>query len=460
MKIDLIKAERLATLLSASIKGVAFYPAGHPAVATPLKEMLALIQEGLMGTGEVRIGLLEGSFFVEDHIFVAPKPAIEEIVGIFSTRGIRQVTLLRNLTLGELTRLIVLVAPKNASVEQIIVSLASDGIATIRIMGEEATEDEDEDIEEITDIDDTTAVHTYRKTLTVVRDIFREIETGRIPSSKKVMKVIKNFVTLTMHDPSTLLGLAMIKDYDNYTFNHSVNVGVLSMALAASLGMEKHQVEEVGTAALLHDVGKTGIDKKILNKPGRFTISEFEVMKKHPEIGAMIVRKMEGFTESIALGVLGHHIMHNRKGYPEWAHGEQFGVTADIISIADCYDACTTLRCYQRPMSPKSAIIQLQNMGGSHLNPELLLRFIDMMGRFPVGTLVRLDNNEVGVVFRPNPVDSERPVVKVVLDVTGKLLPEGRIESLATSGNAKPYASIVAEVDPVMKNIDVAHYLT
>jgi hypothetical protein len=111
-------------------------------------------------------------------------------------------------------------------------------------------------------------------------------------------------------------------------------------------------------------------------------------------------------------------------------------------------------------MSPKSAIIQLQNMGGSHLNPELLLRFIDMMGRFPVGTLVRLDNNEVGVVFRPNPVDSERPVVKVVLDVTGKLLPEGRIESLATSGNAKPYASIVAEVDPVMKNIDVAHYLT
>jgi putative nucleotidyltransferase with HDIG domain len=458
--LDRDSAERLATLLSASIKGVAFYPPGHPSVATPLKEMYELLRDELQARGEVRLGIVEGSLFIGKEIFVAPKAAIEELAALFMAREIRQVSLLKGLAVGDLTRFVMLVAPKNALADQITLSLATDGITTIKVISDhEESEGDLDDIEEITEIDDTTAVQTYRTTLTVVQDLFREIERGRIPSSRRVMKVIKNFVTITMHDPSTLLGLSMIKDYDNYTFNHSVNVGVLSMAMAASLSMERKEIEEIGAAGLLHDVGKTGIDKKILNKPGRFTSSEFEVMKKHPEIGAMIIRKMEGFSEAIAHGVLGHHIMHNRKGYPEWAQGESFGIVADIISIADCYDACTTLRCYQRPMSPKSAISQLQSMAGTHLNPELLLRFIDMMGRFPVGTLVRLDNNEVAVVFRPNPVDSERPVVKIVFDAAGSQLPLGRTENLA-SGTGRPYASIVAEVDPILKNIDVARYLT
>lgn len=456
---DRDSAERIATLLSASIKGVAFYPAGHPSVATPLKEVYELLRDTLQTKGEVRLGLMEGSFFIEEEIFVAPKAAIEELAACFMARGIRQVSLLKGLVLGDLTRFVVLVAPKNAVADQIMLTLSTDGITTVKVVPELSEDEEDEDdIEEITEVDDTTAVKTYRQTLTVVQDLFREIERGRIPNSKRVMKVIKNFVTVTMHDPTTLLGLAMIKDYDNYTFNHSVNVGVLAMALAATLSMDKKQIEEIGAAGLLHDVGKTGIDKKILNKPGRFTSSEFEVMKKHPEIGAMIIRKMEGFSETIAHGVLGHHIMHNRKGYPEWAQGEAFGIVAEIISIADCYDACTTLRCYQRPMSPKSAIGQLQNMSGTHLNPELLFRFIDMMGRFPVGTLVRLDNNEVAVVFRPNPADSERPVVKIVIDAAGNQLATGRTENLASS-TGRPYAAIVAEVDPIMKNIDVAQYL-
>jgi putative nucleotidyltransferase with HDIG domain len=350
-----------------------------------------------------------------------------------------------------------LVAPKNASADQIMLILASDGIATIKVQAE--LSDEDDDIEELVEVDEKSAIKTYGKTLTVVRDLFKEIESGRIPNSRRVKKVIKNFVTVTMNDPATLLGLSMIKDYDNYTFNHSVNVGVLAMSLAATLSFERKDIEEIGAAGLLHDVGKTGIDKKILNKPGRFTSSEFEVMKKHPEIGAMIIRKMEGFSETIAQGVLGHHIMHNRKGYPEWAKGEPFSAIADMISICDCYDACTTLRCYQRPMSPKAAIGQLQNMAGTHLNPDLLLRFIEMMGQFPVGTLVRLDNNEVAVVYRPNPVDSERPVVKIVMDSAGNQLPTGRTENLASS-TGRPYASIVAEVDPILKNIDVAQYLT
>jgi putative nucleotidyltransferase with HDIG domain len=450
-------AERIATLFSASIKGVAFYPPGHPSVATPLKEMYELLRDGLQLNGEVRFGIMEGSLFIEEEIFVAPKAVIEELAALLMARGIRQISLLKGLAMGDLTRLVMQVAPKNATAEGIALSLVADGISTVKVLGEQS-EDEDDDIEEITEIDDTTAVQTYRKTLTVVKDLFHEIERGRIPSSRRLMKVIKNFVTVTMNDPSTLLGLSMIKDYDNYTFNHSVNVGVLSMAMAANLSMDAGQIEEIGAAGLLHDVGKTGIDKKILNKPGRFTSSEYEVMKKHPEIGAMIIRKMEGFSDTIAHGVLGHHIMHNRKGYPEWAKGEPFGIVADIIAIADCYDACTTLRCYQRPMSPKSAIGQLQKMAGSHLNPELLLRFIEMMGRFPVGTLVRLDNNEVAVVFRPNPVDSERPIVKIVTDAAGRPLPAGRTENLASS-NGRPYASIVAEVDPIMKNIDVANYL-
>jgi putative nucleotidyltransferase with HDIG domain len=285
----------------------------------------------------------------------------------------------------------------------------------------------------------------------------REVENGRIPSSDRINAVVENMVSMTMKDHTTLLGLAMIKDYDNYTFNHSVNVGILSLALGAYLGMTREALRDTNTAGLLHDIGKTGIDKNILNKPGKLSPEEFELMKKHAEKGAEIVNKMKDIDTRVAEAVLGHHIKYNRTGYPEWAREMSFDNITDIVSVADCYDAITTVRTYSMPILPKAAIDTMHRLEGTSLNGELVGKFEEMMGRYPVGTLVRLDTNEIALVVRPHPMKSRAPSIKVIIDNQGTVLEKPHLMSLiAQDGSLQ--TSIVATVDPILKNVDIASY--
>ena len=261
----------------------------------------------------------------------------------------------------------------------------------------------------------------------------REVENGRIPTGQWINTVVDNMVAVTMKDPTTLLGLAMIKDYDNYTFSHSVNVGILALSLGSFLGMEEASLRDLNTAGLLHDIGKTTVDKAILNSPGKLSADEFEQMKKHAEAGAEIVGKMQEISPRVADAVLGHHIKFNRTGYPEWASNRSFSDFAEIVAVADCYDAITTLRTYNVPTLPKAAMDIMRRLAGTSLNAELVEQFEKMMGEYPVGTLVRLDNNEIALVVKPHPMESVPPGVKVIMDAAGQLLEQPRLMSLAES---------------------------
>jgi HD-GYP domain-containing protein (c-di-GMP phosphodiesterase class II) len=151
--------------------------------------------------------------------------------------------------------------------------------------------------------------------------------------------------------------------------------------------------------------------------------------------------------------VLGHHIRFDREGYPEWAREHPFGTMSGIVAVADCYDASTTLRAYQRPMAPLEAVGEIRKLCGSGLDSEIVERFLVLTGRFPVGSLVRLDSNEIAVVITPSSEESGADTVKVILDGSGRMLAEPALQSLAQSG-----ARIVALVDPLVKGIDVSRY--
>jgi len=167
---------------------------------------------------------------------------------------------------------------------------------------------------------------------------------------------------------------------------------------------------------------------------------------------------MEDIDHRVADAVLGHHIKFNRSGYPEWAKERKFGTISEIVAVADCYDATTTLRSYNAPVSPKVAINILRQLAGTSLNGELVGKFEEMMGRYPVGTLVRLDTNEIALVVRPHPTESKIPSIKVVIDSRGEVLVEPKLISLAVT-DGKPLVTIVAPVDPLLKNIDISNYL-
>ena len=457
-QLDKQGALRLLTLFSGAVKGMAFYPESHPAIRQPLLELDRALGAVLARTRQVSWGIIDGIMFLDEHLLISPTTAIADLTNRMQERGIGRVIVQSGTSFGELQGFVALLAGRSPSFEHLAASMLSNGITHITLirLGEEshapggaspaAAEGEGD------------AGMVYGRALDAVRRICRDIERGRIPASEPVISVVDRMVELTMQEPSTLIGLTMIKDYDNYTFNHCVNVGVLAMALGATLGLGAQDVKRLGISGHLHDIGKTMIPREILNKPGRLSSDEYNEMKRHSELGAKIVREMEGLGQDISQIVLGHHLHYNRDGYPEWARHLPFNRMVDIIAIADTYDAITTLRVYQHPVNPRAALTEMQSLGGTMLDGELVELFSGMMGKYPVGSLVRLDTNEVAVVYRPNPLDQDFPVVRVLIDAGGKRLTAPRERMLLNKDGAR-YASIVALVDPVLKNINVGRFV-
>lgn len=456
--LDKQAALRMVTLFSGAVKGMAFYPASHPAIRQPLLELDRSMATLLRSIPSFSWMLVDGALFFDEHLFVSPSASVVDLVNRMMEKEIGRITFSEGLVLDELQGFVRLLTVRNNRIDEIHSAMRLARIEHIHLArpGEEgdeapgAEEPEEEGAGEYLD--------TYDSALGAIRSVCRDIEQGRIPSSEPVIRVVDRMAAITMRDPSTLLGLSMIKDYDDYTFTHCVNVGVLAMALGTSLGLDISHVRELGIAGQLHDIGKTMVPKHILNKPGKLSSLEFEEIKRHPELGFRIIKEMEGLSRQIATVVLGHHVHSNRNGYPAWARTLSYDRLVDIVAVADTYDAITTLRVYQHPVTPRAALGELQKLAGTLLDAEIVKSFVGMMGRYPVGTLVRLDTNEVAVVYRPNPLDEEAPRVRVLFEADGTPLKTPRdLPLLQADGTC--YARIVAVVDPLVKNIDVGKYV-
>ncbi|AJE04503.1 HD-GYP domain-containing protein [Geobacter pickeringii] len=451
--VTLSQAQRVVLLLSGAVKGVGLYPESHPAITHPLQELAGIFDALLADRHELRFGIIDGVLFFEQHLFFTPSAAVEELTELLVRKGVESATVIPGLQVEELRHFVTLLSRRQLQGAALAETLLRERIVHIALLlADRDRLRDDEEAEE----DGLNPQATYRQALTVVGGIFREIEVGRIPNSDKLRAVVDQMAVLTIKDPATLLGLAMIKDYDNYTFYHSVNVGVLAMALGSALGFRGEELQELGMAGFLHDVGKTRVEKTILNKPGRLSSDEYEEMKLHSENGARIIGEMEGIGPRVAQAVLGHHIRFDRTGYPPWARALPFDRFCDIIAVADCYDAITTLRVYKSALNPKAAVELLRGLAGWHLDGALVEKFAEMMGRYPVGTLVRLDTNEIAVVWRPDPHGGEQPTVKIIMDAVGGMLEPPLVRDLAAGAAG---GEIVAVVDPLLKLIDVSKYL-
>jgi len=268
--LDFQGALKMVTLFSGAVKGMAFYPASHPAIRQPLLELDKILGLALEPVAEVSWGIIDGVMFFEEHLFITPSTAIADLSNRMVEKKIGRVIMAAGLTFDELQSFVRLFSVKGTGFDALTQQMKQEGISSIRLVqhGEELFESlEEEETYDTEDEGDSFA--TYGQALTAIRGICRDIERGRIPNSAPVIRVVDRMVSITMQDPSTLIGLTMIKDYDNYTFNHCVNVGVLAMALGASLGLDVMTVKSLGIAGQLHDISKTMIPKMILNKPGK-----------------------------------------------------------------------------------------------------------------------------------------------------------------------------------------------
>jgi putative nucleotidyltransferase with HDIG domain len=445
-KLTLPVAQRLVSIFSGLIRNTSLYPPGNPALTRPLNELHAMIADYLKSCSSIRIGISDEILFIEEHLFVTAPQQIEELAHLLASRKIDAVIIMQGVEPDELFQLSKLLADKTLSTGDLISCLEEFKIIHILVIAVEDTEERL--LHE--------AGNAYQDALDSIRTAFVDIEEHRIPSSERLLAATRQFSDIAAQDPQVVACLSMIKDYDNYTFNHSVNVGVISLSLASYMKFDRQSVEEAGMAGFLHDIGKTMVSKAIINKPGKLSTLEFDEIKKHPEDGVKIIEKMAGASKLISEAVLGHHLRYNRKGYPEWAQDHELSSLSQIIAIADCFDACTTLRVYQQPMPPATAITRMKELAGEFLNPEMVSAFSTMMGKYPPGTVVRLDTNEIALVWKGNIGNPETPKVRVIFDRNGQKIEKPVTEKLEERKGGAP--AIVAVIDPLSKGIDVGEY--
>jgi len=441
MNVDEIK--QVVQVLAAAIKGLRLYAVDHPATVRQVETLQDGLFSLLQHKKQIKMGLLEGTLFVEDHLFMQEFPAALELVKLLESRELVGFEFMAGLPASEIQTLLHLFHSGGGKGQDFADALVSQGVKRIRAI---AAEDEDDD--------DQKPRKVYRKALKVVDQIFQDVRMGEIPSSAEAIKVVKSMAQLTITEPHAMLALSMLKDYDNYTFTHSVNVSVISLAVGRACNVSDEQLKTLGLGGLLHDLGKLRVDVNIITKPGRLTDTEFEAIKEHPAFGAEIIREMEDVTSEVMQIVLGHHLRFDRSGYPADPNGKIVSPLVEMAAIADAYDAMTTLRSYQRPFTPRRAITRLKEISGSFLHPEFVTHFIESLGAYPVGSLVRLDNNEIALVTKVDTHDTTLVDLKVLFNPAGSLLEEPFMVQLRPS---QP-RFIVAEVDPHAKGIDVTDF--
>ena len=264
------------------------------------------------------------------------------------------------------------------------------------------------------------------KSRQAVTSMFNEARMGKALDAEDALPIVEEISASVLRNPGALIGLARLKDKDDYTYMHSVAVCALMVALARQLGLDDELVRQAGMAGLLHDVGKMMIPLEILNKPGKLTDAEFDLVKNHPVEGHKMLRDSKGISD-IALDVcLHHHEKVDGRGYPDRLGSEQISLYAKMGAVCDVYDAITSNRPYKSGWEPAESIRKMAEWSQGNYDPVVFQAFVKSIGIYPVGSLVRLESGRLGVIIEQTAKSLLTPVVKVLFSIksNGRIVPE------------------------------------
>jgi HD-GYP domain-containing protein (c-di-GMP phosphodiesterase class II) len=248
--------------------------------------------------------------------------------------------------------------------------------------------------------------------------------------------------------------------YDEYTFAHSVNTSILAVSLGTYLSFGKPQVAALGVAAMMHDVGKVKVPHEIINKPGKLTSEEWEQVKRHPVEGALILAETPAVTKLAMVAAFEHHQHGGVQGYPQTGEAVRRHPFSQIVALVDAYEALTAARVYYSvQMPPDQAIRILLKRGGITCDHVLIKAFVNMIGIFPLGTLLKLDTGEVGLVIHQTR-DLMRPRVLILTKFDGSEKETGAEVSLLETVGGRYTRSVTGTIDPNTALIDIKKYLT
>jgi putative nucleotidyltransferase with HDIG domain len=450
---DQKKADDLIRRLAAALRGTELYSATHPLVQRGIDAFMAAATERLQATPSIVIGFIGDEVVVDGTRLPRGTASLIGFARDLRDREIEKVTFTRGVSRADVSSLIAVFSDRRSPVP-LPDRLTALGVRTItlgRIVIEEVSDDQ---------AGIAAAQRVYSAAVETAETLWNAAKSGDQPDPGAARKIIDSLARLVNQDRTSLMALTALKKYDNYTFTHMVNVAALAMAQARALNLEGPLLREFGFAALMHDIGKVHTPLEVLNKPDKLTKDEFDVMKQHVVDGAHILRRTPEMPALAPIVAFEHHLKQDLSGYPENIGSRKLNLCTMIVSIADVFDALRSNRPYRQGLATVRIRSIMGEQGSPAFNQVLLKRFVNLMGLFPVGNLVRLSGGEIAVVTAEHPTDPFRPQVKILTDTTGAVIEEPLLANTweRDGSGEHPYA-VVEAVDPESTDIDPLKYL-
>jgi HD-GYP domain-containing protein (c-di-GMP phosphodiesterase class II) len=304
----------------------------------------------------------------------------------------------------------------------------------------------------------------YAKSVAAASDVMAAVASGQSPNLKIVKRTVQLIVDRILSDEASMLGLTTVRDYQDQTFTHAVNVCIFSVALGRRLGLSRVQLYDLGLAALFHDCGKSRIPSEILDKTGPLTDDDWKAITSHSWTGVLTLFHLREHNEYPyrAMLVAYEHHLRREGGYPKRLRPRPVGLYSKIVAVIEAFDAATTRLGYkQSPSTPAAMVERMREEAHTHLDPVVVLTFTDMLGAYPVGTVLMLDSFELAISHsvNPNPDFAKRPMALIISDIEGTLHHPGTLVDLGERDDAGKFKrSILETVDPELFGIRVGDY--
>jgi putative nucleotidyltransferase with HDIG domain len=440
-------AEEVVRRLAAALRGAQLYAAGHPLVARSIAALAETLTLTFGTMPSVTIGIVGDDLVVGDYPIPRAAETMGELMRRLKQAGIERIIIQRGVDADEIDRLVACVASGETGKDGPLGRLPHVRVGRIEV---------EEKIEGVGDM--ATFKKLYVEASTVAGTLVESAAVEGKPDADAARSLVDSLAQAVAQNRTALLALTALKNYDNYTFTHMVNVSILTMGQARGLGIEGGLLREFGLAALMHDIGKVKTPNEVLNKPGKLTDQEFDILKRHTVDGAEILKNTPEIPALGPIVAFEHHLRSDGTGYPTGTVRPQLNLATTLCGIADVYDAMRSQRVYQAAHATDRILAVLQRNDGKQFDQRLVRRFVQLVGIYPAGNLVRLNTGEIAVVLKAYAPDPYRPRVKVLTRANGQKLEHPYDVSLWDAHEGQPQ-SIQAPVDAAAHGVDPLSYL-
>jgi HD-GYP domain-containing protein (c-di-GMP phosphodiesterase class II) len=455
-------------MLYAALRSLKLYPLENPVVQKALDDLAGAAQGIVEREQEIEVRLTGEFIFVNStrlRLDLDNYASFSHVLSLLKGAGVGLVRAEAGADRREWTGFLSLLQSSAArgapDLADLVGRMAGAGIQ--HIMVEPPIEADGDDLDE--EAAKEQAKRTYQRSVAVTKEVINSVRMGRTASVKKVKRAVQAIVDQVLADESSLVGMTTLRDYDDYTFVHSVNVCIFAVSLGRKIGLTKLQLYDLGMAALFHDIGKSRVPLEVLNKEGSLDEEEWRIMQAHPWLGVLTLFGLRGYGEipyRSMIGAYEHHMKIDLTGYPKTIRPRRMSIFSKIIAVADGFDAATSRRLYQTtPLEPDAVLREMWENPRRGCEPVLVKAFINLLGIYPVGTMVILDTYELALVRAANPnLDFvHRPIVRVISDAMGTLVHPGTDVDLALQdAEGRFVRSIIKVTNPDKYGVRVSDY--